>query len=573
MWSIILPGGNTLDFNGEIQYEVNSNIFSTSNTTKLEGTYTYPITLPASPKNRRLLNFPDLVNSATKPATFSNVWVYCLGHAMLSGRLTVRSANRDSIKCDIVATPLRDMKDVKLRDLYMGGPRSMSAYASWDAFMSAVASNPEDFDFGFFPILSGIDGNWLAYTGGVSVNPSSAGYWHNFVNASGNFVSSAGVVTPFLKVEYLLEQLFLEYGSGFTLRNSFQDTTELKRLYLFNNVDVRVLSAGAPVLPSAFDLRRHATEITGPELIKRIAALFNLGLFADYRENQVRLSSLNDIISAAPAVDWTQYQASFPSIEEWGSATPRWYRHPDFKPLPISAAELRTIPRYQNVALWAAAAASSTDEWVYIESAGMLVDVEWYNFPINGVGLYPAYIDVLLRSGESNAYEPVPLLGGSLNYLQSKALPTRYVQETSGAETRWRLQEESADPALMLYRGRQLGSNYPITSNNVWETGGALNDRVQITTAGVAEGFAQEALDWQGDTGLYANRHAQWNEMLYNGKSVSMNLAVPIGEFTRFTLDQKVRLENMDYIVRRLRIQRVDTTGVVFLQADMFSTV
>jgi len=61
--------------------------------------------------------------------------------------------------------------------------------------------------------------------------------------------------------------------------------------------------------------------------------------------------------------------------------------------------------------------------------------------------------------------------------------------------------------------------------------------------------------------------------MLIAGKHVTQTFTLPITELVKFSFEDKVRVVNMDYFVKRLRVQKLIGRGLALVEASMVSTV
>jgi hypothetical protein len=80
-------------------------------------------------------------------------------------------------------------------------------------------------------------------------------------------------------------------------------------------------------------------------------------------------------------------------------------------------------------------------------------------------------------------------------------------------------------------------------------------------------------MNWQGPNGLYERQHRLWNEALRNGKHVTLQFAIPVTKLQAFTFDQKVRVQEMDYLVKKLRVGKCLGDNKVQVQAEMVSVI
>jgi len=114
---------------------------------------------------------------------------------------------------------------------------------------------------------------------------------------------------------------------------------------------------------------------------------------------------------------------------------------------------------------------------------------------------------------------------------------------------------------LMFYRG-----TYPAVPSGTYPYGNTLSYIDDGT-----EPFTY-SLRWNGASGLYNRWWKQWHAAL-TGKNVTVTLALPVAEVVSFSFEDKVRILNMDYMVKRIRVSRPLRRGIVLVEASLVSTI
>lgn len=564
-WSIQLPTGEFLDLpeNFQLPLELNNQVFSSGDTGTLPGSFSFPTEAANTGAMKRLFRDVHLPTSATARRTaIEGVWVYANGMPLMYGRLTVRSADENRVKFDIVANPLASLKDVNLPDLDYEGERSLGVY-TMAGYQTQTALFPEDWDFAFFPVVTGDilsiatipDENWLNY--------------YDQSGSAGFQPMGSGGVTPFVKLEYILKRMFASYGEGFEFRNDWQrpEDYELRRLYLYNNVDARILSvAGQPTFPGAIDLKKHVPKIKSTEMLKKVCAQWNLGLFTNVFDRTVKLAPVVNTLTADAAHDWTTYRAGRATVE-YNSDAPRKYAYDEYEPLPPGAPKVADMRRFTDFQAFAAAG-TIAEEYVYIECANLVLNQRWYNyqtsFQNNGWGGYPE----IETEGGGEDYNPgMAILAGGFDYYRAKGGISTFVDNAG----EWKYTPQDYALALMFYRGIQ-SYNWPVSGNSPYLYTAGAGVRADITENNVVLAEAKRSLNWEGEYGLYENYHQKWNELLRNGKQVTQTFALPVPKFVKFNFDQKVRVGSMEYIVKKLRVSKLVDARVI-VEATMLSVI
>lgn len=112
MLKIVLENGSILDTTESlaISFELNNPMFGTVN--DLVKSYTYPLTLPRTPKNDVVLDFPSIINNGNKWIA-KNVSVFVNGVLLIEGDLLILGATESSISASIQVNKKLDWLSVR----------------------------------------------------------------------------------------------------------------------------------------------------------------------------------------------------------------------------------------------------------------------------------------------------------------------------------------------------------------------------------------------------------------------------------------------------------------------------
>ncbi len=566
MWAFQLQTGEYIDLpdNFSLALELTNQVF-TNDPASLPGSFSFPAEVPLTGHNMRIFARPHLPESANPTKTIDNVTVLAAGMPIMQGRLRVLGATQEKVRFTIVATPVSDLKNIQLNELDTGGNRSLIPFTV-PGLMSATCNRPEDFDFAFLPVYTAQP--WFP------VETLETGDWQNkYDSATQQFLETSGSLTPFLKVEYLISRLFAAEKNGYTFQNAFQMETELRRLYLYNNVDMRVTTPSGLAFPSSFSLNKHIPKIKATDFLKKVAAMFGLGLYVNYFEKTIRLAPVKNTLMSDPAHDWTRYAVADP-VKDTENTAPGLYRFDAFEDLPADAPAVHLMRKFATMADLVTALNAPggiTEEWVYSESNNLVWNTKW-NFnltELNGLtwGAFP-HVD----SGVGEEYNPgiSPLPGGT-EYYRTRSGISRFVLE----EGQYRFDTKEAPLALMLYRGRQRTDRFPCagnTPNFSLPLPGQAQYNITTGSAGTIEAQAKYGLDWDSDQGLYNTFHAEWNRVLRNGSHVTQTFLLPAAMVARYSFEQKVRVGSMDYVLKKIRLGKI-SQGHILCSVQMVSVL
>lgn len=563
VWKIKLPTGEWLDTQQSfsLQFELNNQVFSRGDTTALAGSFSFPVQIPLTPLANRQLGFPGMIDNARKFGDIDGVWVYVDGTPMFYGRLQIKKSNRRSVSIAIISNPLLDLKTKNLNELDLG--TVTVAPATWPDHMKDTALNPEDYDHAFFQVT-------------VESEAFSFNNWYN-TTESFPIADESQKVTPFIKVKSLLQKMF-NASDGWTFQNKWQGADiELGRLYLFNNIDARIQLTTGPStlgLPDEFLLNKFAPAIPSADFLKRVSAQWCLGLFTNIFQRSITLRSLSDVLSAEVKQDWTTYAISEPEIETPDSY-PGYYNYPQLDPIPpeLGAIENATIINTGNEYY---DLVSPAPGFYYIENSNALVEI-----PVSGPHRFVGKVHMGIMAGAGEDYESnmEALFDNSGLSYSSRSGFTGYheVEGSSPLEHEWEANDYPI--ALMFYRGIQqivdtVGKD-TVSGNAVWLDGflASPGDRLKISTNWVDGPDASRSLNWFGEFGLYETAHKQWQTILMEGKHCTQQFIIPITTLTSFSFEDKIRVGNMDFFAKRLRIQSLIGNGLVQIEASLISVI
>jgi hypothetical protein len=500
------------------------------------------------------------------------VTVYCYNQAFFVGTLSIRSANNGQVSFDIVASAFSDLKKRKLNQIDTEGPRSIGTTdTARKAHFKNTLEHPEDYDYAAFPVFNQKFKD-LGYTNTYDV-------FQNFWNvATSDFNMNSAGITPFIRLDYVLKRMFAD--SDYAFINDWQTSSELRRLYLYNNYDIRIPSGGSIVIPSWIDLPNHLDDSLCTDFLKDVMFLFNLGLFVNSFSHQIKLTPLEKVFTRPPVHDWTAYAIDRPSIsyEEKTVVSKFSWPAPDVDkpysgPLIADDIPLTTFPSFYEF-LSQYTSPGLPDGYYYLDCDEVVMAVGGV-VPYTRLGIKRKAF-VIDDSSVFESKRP-PLL---TEYADTGSAGTNYCLNgnakgyyTNADGTR---ENSPAKNTLMFYRGfqeRNIGEpqRWPLSGNDTFNC--QADDVALITNGTTVLGSAGYSLLWHKSQGLYQSWWANWHEALYYGKTVTQMLALPISALVQFNFDEKIRVLQMDYFVKRLRVGKAIGNGRVLVEAELVSVI
>lgn len=565
MWAIRLPGGEYLDLPADfrLSFELNNQVFSDSDSSVLPGSFSFPVDITLSQRNKTLLSNPHLVNNASKWTTIQGVWVYAYGAPLFFGEMRIQSATESKVRVNIVANPLKNMKSTPLNELDLDGDRTFANAAAVLTKAKSTTTAPLDDDYIFFPVFN------PAYLNQSSGN--NRGRFQNFYDTTLEAFSvddDHPALMPFVRLEYILDKIF--EGIDYVFNNKFQITEELRRICLYNNRSLWT----AEGLATTINLQNHVSETASTSFLRKIMGGFCLGLFSNPWSRVIDLIPMQTLFDRATVHDWTQYAIYGQAIED-SKDQPKilcWLRDDD-------DGAWEHYDKYKKPdtilgeKLWSELPASADGNYYVTDRHAYYYKGTRYIFLHQTLGCAPSESGKPVFDAECQPLWDVFLYGegqtpvpdGHYDLLPHCRIPgsVEYLVTPSGGGDPEPVQQEGDIPdRITIYRGMYDdfdGNLYPLASGLPWDGDGNLVD--------------DYSLRWDGEYGMYASWWKGWHNILINGKHVTQAFAIPIGKLIDFSFQEKVRVQSMDYFLKKIRVQKLLGKGLVLIEANMVSVI
>ncbi|MBL7780673.1 MAG: hypothetical protein JNM22_05600 [Saprospiraceae bacterium] len=569
MWSIQLPTGDFLESVPALSFELNNQIFSTDDNSILPGSFAFPVDIPLSPRNQVLLDHPHLVNNSRAFSKYEGCWIYAHGVPLFQADLRITNATPSKVKISLTANPIGNLKDKKLRDLGLGEERSIGDSTAMLAHAKATTTAPVDYDYVFFPILN--DG-YLS-NGYIDDRARFQNYW-NLSTDQFEVDHDYPAFMPFIRLEYLLEQMFAPLA--FTFNNRFQTTDELRRLCLYNGTSMWTRSG----LPTTIDLRRHVPDRLATAELKDILQNFALGVFTNIFSRTISIVPLRDLLTQPPKRDWTAYRVGAETIESRDVFPDNvYYRIPEEDAMFAKYPERTLPPNFYQGEL------DTLDE---LDDIGLAAGSYFirarhaYYYALNpGASPYVLiylYLGWAPGQGSTRLELPMPPL-----FDNHPSIVSGVTTEPWGSPIPWcnmpgtveyidpdgNVISQSNTPSerMLWYRGMYIntlmGGDYPQASaapfGNTAEEADTLIDTL--------------SLHMDGERGIYNQYWKQWHQMLRYGKSTIQQFSIPVSELVQFSFEEKIRAGSMDYFVKKIKIKQLLSNHLVLVEANLVSTI
>ena len=365
----VFVNGTEIDINPNTSISVKliSPLFQYS---EVQGSYSLPFNLPATPKNNLIFGFPHKLSKLSHLPIKLPVVIHADGvQNIVTGIISAKKTTANSIDCDIRTDGgafADNVANSLLQEYEYGGAQNFQNigpflpdvvdYAvfpvenqdffkgtAWDDLVryGEAVSNiaqlillPESSlqDGELRPVISeGIAYiyNALAVTGTYLPDDDTdgIGYWDpvpafwltnpiiNEPNLTGNMNPAVGkVLTPYPFLYKIIRYLFS--GLGYSLQDYVFSTMPLKYLTIFNLNDASDYEIGFgstnitnPAYPFDINLKNHLSDISVKEFIKALQNYFNVVFI--FKNNTVIVKKIDDILKSTTYNDYTLKSVDF----------------------------------------------------------------------------------------------------------------------------------------------------------------------------------------------------------------------------------------------------------------------
>lgn len=550
-----------------VSFQFNNLIFSGNNNEILPGAYSVPVTVPLTAKNKQLLQSPHLHENADEMLRDVTCEIVVGGATWHEALLTVRSASEFEARIYTVINPFKNLKLKKLRDAADEERTGITPAHAKD-----TAQNPLNHDYIFFPVLN---------RDALDDSPFRADFANKYQNyydpAAGAFGESEDypIAMPFVRVDYLLDKIFED--SEFSFVNRWQIDDALRKIVLYSNYSIYV-DTNADEKPdrwsSTINLKNHVPDITAADFLKGWMRIFALGLFFDSFSRKAELVPIRNLLLRAAKHDWSDkllrgstidrqkdnvpenVQFEIPSEDEYFTVI-----EDHFTGIPEPFFEVDDFPQMNAII------GNPGFGYFYVRRKA-----QYYAFTLNGINteLRLIHCDLGEEPERDKDYEyisrPAPLIDyffGNDSYSPRNfpfvdfplgpltvAPCTMQLVTIPGVD-----QQEAKLPfRWMVYQGMSPDQN------------GDLYPRATLNES------ATHGFTYQGENGIFNTYWREWFQMLRYGKTVNVELKLSFSEFNRFNFQDKIRLNNIDYFIKSMKVS-FDSSGLLPVKCELISVI
>ena len=533
--------------NTDLSFELASPAYLGDKVDVIGNSFVFSVKIPLDGENPQLLKYPHVVENDWRFLKNEPCEIFKNGRCIFMGALTVTKATPPYVRVleaeiSIVVNTISQLKDLKMNELDCGTIPSTGVLER----AKQTVLHPLDYPYIFYPV----------YNPTFSEAKQVQNLWDGekfvlqYINRIGDTHRREAMMTPHLRIDFILEKMFAHVG--FTLRSYWQDSDELK---LLTQVGFGGMHGIFNEFPSApFKLNRALSSTTAATWLGKICRTFSLVPVVDLFDKTVDLMPFSMLLTRPAKHDWTRNLLREGSISEN-------YNYP--KSLTFKKISGKFSP--DNVS----------------------------QLPISSVALLPDADDGLYRDGNAYVYHRKHELDGNISMhdvivqrdnvanieggleaieIDLAGLPQIEAFQTyfylPVVEQAGKLPDEERDTPdyLLFYRGMytQLAVHFPFATSET---------DCFITTTVLNQRPPQYDLTWTGENGIF-NRFWQSNfQFLKEKRDVTVKLALTLDVLMQFNFADKIRIGNMEYLVKNIRGTLRASGENVLVEVDLVTVV
>ncbi|RYD78050.1 MAG: hypothetical protein EOP53_11900 [Sphingobacteriales bacterium] len=563
-----------------IRFELVSPLF---NINYITAAYTFPFTLPLTPRNKRILGFPHIINNKSSLTKKHTVRIKVLDHAF-DGILVVNRTGKRDISVSYYSQEksfASVIEKKKLGEMSLGGVRHFGA-TTMDIVNHAKATTTgtiKDYDYVFFPYQN------PDFYG--DLNPDFDGIVNKWDFVNNTFYSNATSyftqpnhynLSPCIYAFYLLRQCFEEHG--ITVKGSIFTDEELMQLVIYNNyaLDKKLSPSDyTNVYSNDIDLRNHVPEMTIQEFLIEIRKPFFLNFLFSFNKQEVEVVTIRDVLASNKYKDWTK-KLSAEDLELTQNDDGyifRFERDGNDGITPVSDFTKNKI--IGNLEIWNTV--PFPGHW---DDSGELFELRLHEptnqyyvrskvsrFTGNLAELWKLFSENLAPYKVGDGAEEINVKFSPWLQIPTvisgdyPSIPT--IKNTGYSEIY--NEDEQEKPAfgtrLTFYRGMKTHGEgeYPLASSvNYW--------KMDFHYPSIFESLGNYSLFWSNAAGLFTQWYEKWIEALISHKALRFKLKLSITDIFNFSFKDKIRIQENEYLVKRLSFSASEK-GISPVEAEM----
>lgn len=487
--------------------------------------------VPLSGGNEILLRYPHLLENEWRFLKNEPCEVWKNGRPVFSGALTIKTSTdgtiRDpSVSVQITINTIAQLKDLKMSDLDMGRINTDNILT----VANDSVIHPLNYPFIFYPVINP----------SFAPNKISQNAWSldkielQTTDIDNNISYSTTVLTPHLRLDYIQRKIFEHINFDFV--NSWQINDELKLLTQVGYAATHQLLSNEFNEPF-FNLNRALSSTTVSAWIGKLCRVFSLVPDINLFARTANFIPFIDVLKRSVKWDWTSFVKRGGELTE-SNNYPKSLKFKKLGILPdistMSVKETITKPDFNS------------EDGLYQN---------------NGIVVYHRKKDVLTDTSKPDIIvqtDNVANISGGMDDIEFDILPLPQSDFFRITEYGKYYSPYVEQPGKLLYKELDTPDHWLFyrgmhSYNGLYSYPIATSESLTFLPIKVMGNTPQYDLTWNGENGLF-NRFWKDNlSFLQEKRDYTVKLSLPLDQFLQFSFIDKVRIKNMNFLVKKMR--------------------
>jgi hypothetical protein len=498
------------------------------------GSFSYPFTIPATAKNKRLLSFPGKINKYVTTSHEFDAKIFLGGQLWKTGSLVVDETGLLDIKCHFTVGEgyfYNLIKEIMLNKIDLGGDNYTSDIYITDRWQKTY---PE-VEWTLFPIYDQKFYDSLDHDGFKEYYST---YLQNKINAwfnsSQQWGSTNNTLVPFVFLNYVILQVFDHLGLKVD-KNDIFNNPDLKNLVLINLTSLcELYTSGENLIndiPATYNLQKHVPKKPLNEFFSFLEKQFLAFLFYEEKSNTASLETFHSIANKLNAnlimmeaisnlivktEYYNGYQVIWEKDSEDASMSEPWT-------VDISSFTIKTVDLFSELP----AIIPDNELYFCVERATYYGGI---------LGSNPSYPEYKSKGGPYNDFKT-----GTKNFEIKPAADVNFSQSVTGS---YRIFKEGSYKFDNVITEIEEYFKVLFFCTTDQPRGSIFHDNTDTNS---------QSLAWWGEKGLYESFFKEYLTMMQNKIQADFKLKTDLAFLRNLKFQEKYRFQEANWLLSKVR--------------------
>lgn len=504
-----------------VTFELTSPIFNQI------GSFSYPFTIPATPKNKRILSFPGRINKHVTNSHEFDAKIYLQGMLWKIGSLVVDETGLLDIKCHFTVEEgyfYNLIKEIMLNQVYLGGDHYTEDIYITDRWQKTY---PE-VEWTLFTIY---DPNFYD---SLDSNGFYGSYINQWYNSSQQWGIENNTLVPFIFLNYVILNI-LDHLDLNVDKNDIFNNSNLKNLVLINLISLcEIYTDGENVenrIPATYNLKNHVPKKSLHEFFSFLERQFLAFIFYDEKSNTASLETFKNIVTKTNlnVIDNENIQNFIIKLEYFNGYAVIWENDSDDTTMSepwtvdISSFTIKTVDLFSELP-------------VTIPDNELYFCVERQKYYGGILGNNPSYPQYNSKGGLYNDFKT-----GTKNFEFKPAADVNLPGSITGHPWIWK--EGSYKFNNVVYEKEEYFKVLFFCTTDQ-PRGSILHDNSDTNS---------QSLTWWGENGLYENFFKEYLQMKMNQLQADFKLKPDLSFLRNLKFQEKYRFKEANWLLSKVK--------------------